>query len=451
MTAARAAHASQPVSSAGPALEHVTPYDRFAASDTRIEHWLASGAHARELSAYLGAAEYRQLAVLARRAERAGVRDPSLRVIIVPGIMGSQLGLVRRPPLPNDIVWIDPIDIQIGRLAALRLPGPTRIVPLGVVLYSYLRLKLALRAHGFAVEFHDYDWRLSAAELGRAFAERLRRVPGARVAIVAHSMGGLVARAALLQPQVARVERVVLLGTPNGGSFAAVQALRGTYAVVRKVARLVASASAETLTTEVFSTFPSLYDLLPSAEGAAGADLLDPALWPRAGPRPRAELMHASRAARAAFAPADERFTTIAGVGQETVTAVARRGDEFVYTLTRHGDGTVPTASATLAGARGFYARVAHSDLTRDPRVAAAVADLLKTGRTARLSQQLRSASRACVQVSDRQLRRSHADKVDWAALTPEQRRLFLENLNEPPHLKLRIPAARASPARRRR
>ena len=33
-------------------------------------------------------------------------------------------------------------------------------------------------------------------------------------------------------------------------------------------------------------------------------------------------------------------------------------------------------------------------------------------------------------------------DKVDWAALAPEQRRLFLENLNEPPHLKLRVPRA---------
>lgn len=425
-------------------LEHVTPYDRFAWSDVEVERWLVSGAHAQELNAFLGRTEYRQLGALARRAARAGLHDPSLRVIIVPGIMGSQLGLLRQPPLPNDILWIDPIDIQIGRLAALRLPETARIVPLGVVLFSYLRLKLALRAHGFAVEFHDYDWRLSALDLGRAFAERLRRAAPARIAIVAHSMGGLVTRAALLQPGVTHVERVVLLGTPNGGSYAAVQALRGTYAVVRKLARLLGRTSAEMLTRDVFSTFPSLYELLPGAAGGATADLLDPALWPDAGPRPRAELLRSARAARTAFAAADERFTTIVGVGQETVTAVARRRDEFVYTLTRHGDGTVPTASATLAGARSVYARVAHSDLTRDPLVAAAVVDLLKSGRTARLPQQLRSTSRACVQISDRQLQRSHADKVDWAALTPEQRRLFLENLNEPPHLKLRVPSSGA-------
>ena len=63
------------------------------------------------------------------------------------------------------------------------------------------------------------------------------------------------------------MQRVLLLGTPNSGSFAAVQALRGTYAVVRKVARLDARASAETLTSEVFSSFPSLYDLLPGGAG----------------------------------------------------------------------------------------------------------------------------------------------------------------------------------------
>jgi hypothetical protein len=44
--------------------------------------------------------------------------------------------------------------------------------------------------------------------------------------------------------------------------------------------------------------------------------------------------------------------------------------------------------------------------------------------------------------VSDTQLRRTHVDKVDWSALTPHARRLFLENLNEPPRLRLRVPAA---------
>jgi pimeloyl-ACP methyl ester carboxylesterase len=423
-------------------LDHVTPYDRLASLESQIEQWLASGARRRELSDYFGATEYRRLAALARRAHAARVAEHPLRVLIVPGIMGSQLGFTRAAPLPNDIVWLDPLDIQRGRLAALRMPAAAPIVPLGVVLFSYLRLKLYLRARGFAADFHDYDWRLPIVHSGQALAARLRALRTAPVAIVAHSMGGLVSRAALALPDTRHVERLVLLGTPNCGSFAAVQALRGTYAVVRKVARLAQQASAESLAAEIFCTFPSLYELLPTGScRAAGTDLFDASAWPAAGPRPHTELLQAARTTQEQLAPPDERFAIVAGVGKETVTALRRRGEEFVYTLTRGGDGTVPLTSALLPGVRSFCARVAHSDLTRDPVVAAAVVDLLRHGRTARLPARWASAARAAAQVSDRQLRRTHAQKVDWAALTPRERRLFLENLNEPPRLRLRVPA----------
>ena len=416
--------------------DHVTPYDRFAWSDAQIEEWLLAGVHGAELAAYFGPAEHRALTRLARHAYRVPLPTDALKVLIVPGIMGSQLGLKRVAPLPDDIVWLDPLDIQQGRLALLRVGAGAPVVPLGVVLYSHLRLKLALRARGFAAEFYDYDWRLSVAEVGRALAARL--ATHARVALVAHSMGGLVARAALAQPGTAHVTRLVLLGTPNQGSGAAVQALRGTYAVVRKVARLAAQPSAEALATEVFSSFPSLYDMLPSGPWSGRADLLDPQSWPHAGPAPRAELLAAARATRSGLAPADARFSAIVGTGQVTVTAVTRRRDDFVYTLTRHGDGSVPAASAALAGAHCVYARVAHSDLTRDPLVAAAVVDLLRRGRTARLPRQAPRTGHAAAQLTDRQLRRTHASKVDWGALSAAERGAFLANLNEPPQVALR-------------
>jgi pimeloyl-ACP methyl ester carboxylesterase len=278
-------------------------------------------------------------------------------------------------------------------------------------------------------------------ESGRALAEKLSAVRPARCALVAHSMGGLVARAALALPGTGHVERVVLLGTPNGGSFAAVQALRGTYAVVRKIARLAPEASAESLAAEIFSTFPSLYELLPAETGTRNTDLLDERSWPASEPRPRAPLLQAARALKGQLAPADQRFAVIAGVGVATVTAVARRGDQFLYTVTRRGDGTVPAASAELPGIRCAYAaRVAHSDLTREPRVAAAVADLLLRGTTARLPGRWSSASRARAKVSDRELQRTQVEKVDWGALTPGERRVFLQELNEPPRLRLRVP-----------
>jgi hypothetical protein len=128
------------------------------------------------------------------------------------------------------------------------------------------------------------------------------------------------------------------------------------------------------------------------------------------------------------------------GIGEETVTSVRRRNDDFVYTITRHGDGTVPAISAALPGAPVHYAPVAHSDLTRDPVVAAAVVDLLSKGTTRRLPAKWTRASRAQAQITDKQLRRTHTQKVDWAGLEPEERRLFLQELNEPPELELRVP-----------
>jgi hypothetical protein len=417
-------------------VDHVTPYDRLAWSDTEVEEFLVSGAHREELEAYFGVREYAALRHLALRART--IRETDDRAIIVPGIMGSQLGLRRRTPLPQDILWLDPVDISLGRLSALALPGNNAVLSLGVVLYSYLRLKLHLRIAGFAPVFHHYDWRLGVAQLGRELAERIARESAARVRVVAHSMGGLVSRAALALPAGSRVERLVLLGTPNLGSFAAVQALRGTYAVVRKLARLDASGTPETLAAGVFSTFPSLYHLLPPKCGDGVLDLFDLHAWPDAGPRPSAALLEAARNTTALLARADDRFAVVVGVGQETVTAVNRQRDDFIYTITRRGDGTVPTAHAELPGAQNYYAEVSHSELARDGKVAQAVADLLRGGRTRRLPQQWNYRGTAAARISDSALRRTHTGKVDWAALEADERRVFLQNLNEPPKLRLR-------------
>ena len=316
--------------------DHVTPYDKFAWSDADIERLLVSGEHGRDLAAYFGEREYRDLQELARRAARAPLAEDAIRVFVVPGIMGSQLGIKREPPLPHDILWLDPIDIQVGRLSSLHLSAGAPIVPLGVVLYSYLRLKLNLRASGFSPVLYDYDWRRGVDELGAALAERIRNEPGDRIMIVAHSMGGLVSRAALTHPGMSNVERLVLLGTPNFGSFAPLQALRGTYAVVRKISSLVSTGSPESLAGKIFNTFPSLYQMLPSAQRNGGADLFNPAEWPRTGPRPNRTLLRNARNIQSKLVQADERICVVVGVGQETVTAVVKRKDDFLYTITRN-------------------------------------------------------------------------------------------------------------------
>jgi pimeloyl-ACP methyl ester carboxylesterase len=417
---------------------HLTPYDRFCWSDAEVERMLASGEQRRALAAYFGEGEYRALARLARRAQRAGIKSRLPHVLVIPGMLGSQLGLRRRPPLPDDVLWMDPLDIQNGRLPLLDPAARAPVVPLGVVLFSYLRLTLYLRARGFAVTLYPYDWRLGIETAAAALAHILHTRHTGRVAIVAHSMGGLVTRAALALPAAGHVERAVLLGTPNLGALTPLQALRGSYSVVRNMARLDLHRSAEELSAQVFSGFVSLYQMLPGPE--CGVDLMDKTQWPSFGPLPRAELLAHARGFLAGLPAPDARFAAIAGVGIKTATALSRRRDEFVYTVTRGGDGTVPAASAALNGASSYYAPVAHNDLTRDARIASALVDLLSEGSTRRLPTRWHSRSRAQARIGDRQLYRLRADKLNWPHMTPAQRQAFLQNLSEPPPLRLRVP-----------
>ena len=76
----------------------------------------------------------------------------------------------------------------------------------------------------------------------------------------------------------------IMLGTPNAGSLAAVQALRGTYSVVRKIAMLDLRHDAEYLARNVFASFPGLHELLPANKSVSDLDLFDAAAWPAKGP-----------------------------------------------------------------------------------------------------------------------------------------------------------------------
>ncbi|MEJ0036221.1 MAG: hypothetical protein WDO68_09060 [Gammaproteobacteria bacterium] len=211
-----------------------------------------------------------------------------------------------------------------------------------------------------------------------------------------------------------------------------------------RFARLSQSQTAESLAADVFSTFPSLYHLLPTSTAGSGQDFFDEAAWPANGPQPNLPLLKRARAVLSALAQGDRRFVNIIGAGQETVTRATRRNGQFIYTITRKGDGTVPVAFAELPGARTYYTTVAHSDLARDAAVAQAIADVLRTGETARLRSKWSSGGRAEARISDTQLRRTHTGKVDFAQMEPEVRQAFLRNLNDPPQLKLSVPGAKA-------
>ena len=184
------------------------------------------------MSSYLEADQ--ELSRLARRA--AGMRGGP-RALILPGIMGSTIGRARKG-LPDDVKWFDPAEIALGGMTRLALPRGRRLGPLGVLRFAYERLRLVLRIAGYDAVFHPYDWRIDLASNGRALADRLDTERRQDVVLVGHSMGGLVARAALAHKGAERITRVIQLGTPNRGAFIAIQALRGTYPLIRRLAML---------------------------------------------------------------------------------------------------------------------------------------------------------------------------------------------------------------------
>ena len=394
----------------------------FHADDQEVLDALLTGHHVRSLREYFGAQAYVRLSALAAAARRAGKpRGP--RVLILPGIMGSK---IRAFP---EVLWIDPLQIAAGRLADLRLPAGKALRAAGVLLFSYARLKFELAISGRDALFHSYDWRLGLDELGLQLAQRIV-ADGQPAILVAHSMGGLVARMAMRLLPNRWVRKLIMMGTPNGGSFASVQALRGTYPFVRRMSRLDRKHSAEHLAATVFNTFPGLYHMLPSRR-LKGIDLYDPREWPAGGPALSGTILREVSAVRARLAPVDSRMVQIVGVGQETVVGMRRAAAGFEYLMSNDGDGTVPRVSAALPKLNCYFVQELHGNLANNAQVIRAVIDLVHRGRTRRLPVRWPVKRAALRRIDDAQLRRlENGPKIDWASLSSAEREAALGELD---------------------
>jgi CHAT domain-containing protein/pimeloyl-ACP methyl ester carboxylesterase len=396
--------------------------------DEDVERLLATGERREDLVALLGEDGYRELAALARRAA-AVRRRGSPTVYVLPGLMGSRIGT--RGRLLDDVLWLDVVEVAAGHLTRLALPRGARLTALGVMWLNTLKLKLSLTVAGFDARLHAYDWRLGVVPLARALAARIEADGRRDVLVAGHSMGGLVARAALAHAN-GRIRRIVQIGAPNGGAYASVLALRGVYPTVRKLAALDFKHSAEDLARIVFRTLPSLHELLPAPQDGE-PDLFDLQSWPDDSLRPDRRMLADALAARASWPRGDARILQIIGTQQETVTRIRRTDGAFDYVVTRDGDGTVPRALATLAGTRAWYVAEKHGGLPNNGRVIAAVADLLRDGETTRLAAATRAVRRAPTRtLHEAALRRVAPRKVRWQDLSDDAARRLLEPVVSP-------------------
>jgi pimeloyl-ACP methyl ester carboxylesterase len=229
----------------------------------------------------------------------------------------------------------------------------------GVIPLVYDRMALALmHEFGPVVEFAPYDWRQPVDYLGEGLAARIEALtgqcPAIQIALVAHSMGGLVAADALTKLEVTNasvldsVKSLVVLGAPFLGSGSALQALRAEKRGLNLLKLLGRKSTGDIENT--VQTFRGLFDMLPGDQ----EELMKPALF---APGPLSRLL-----------PDDARFgsplslvrdlpATLLGrtraivcTTRSTIGAVEVLENGSVdYSCTVAGDGTVSAKSALNA------------------------------------------------------------------------------------------------------
>jgi hypothetical protein len=189
-------------------------------------------------------------------------KEPRCRdaVVVIPGIMGSELieadGRVLWGLSPKDLVsayrgdLLDRLRVTDGDLTGRRAVRATRLLKYPAVLgwfrgsEDYHRLLARTRRTVLderSVLAFPYDWRLSVTFNGGLLAqaaidqwerwratvvhEKLTDPDGVGLTLIAHSMGGLVARAAQVHGLNNVPTRIVTLGTPFYGAVKAVRLL----------------------------------------------------------------------------------------------------------------------------------------------------------------------------------------------------------------------------------
>ncbi len=323
---------------------------------------------------------------------------PQPHLFILPGILGSHL------EIDDDRVWLDPVDIFRGKLEKLDLhrDNPQDVQAEKPLERTYKDLASHLSAK-HDVEPFAFDWRKSLQDEAKRFATRLDeqlKASDQPVRILAHSMGGLLARLAFVVApdvwdrfQARRGNRLVMLGTPNRGSFSILRLLMAREKTTKMLALLDFKHSELDLLKFV-RRFPGILELLPRDEHL---DAFDSATWQSLQqadssgwlPPETEDLAIARQTWRLLDrAPVDgQRMIYVAGAADATPIGVEfASGKNIRFIATAQGDGRVPWATGLLADVPTYYVPASHGDLPSYEEAFWGYQDLLERGSTTLLS-----------------------------------------------------------------
>ncbi len=363
----------------------------------------------------------------ARLVQRGGPAGPRPVAIIIPGIMGSHIEINRENPDragSGQRIWFNALRLGLGELDRIGDPeaGNVAADDLFEMVYGDLADHLAAT---HAVIRCAYDWRQPlekcAVALKDRIAQAVRENPGQPIRLLAHSMGGLVARTLIGQHReswqtvVDSGGRLVMLGTPNNGSHLMVHTLLGKNGSMRMLEKMDLEHGLQEL-LKIISGFPGALSLLPrpgfkdtgSETCIASDEYYAAATWTELADknsdrwygdhicgRPADALLAATRNTWETGLPDEktddaERFIYVFGQSDKTPCGVQRGADgRLKLRFTSDGDGSVTWASGLLknldADTRCWYMPVEHGDLPSDEEYFPAIVDLLTKGSTEKL------------------------------------------------------------------
>lgn len=333
------------------------------------------------------------------------------KCFVVPGLLGTNIWSGITGNLRAHI-WMNMVVISSGGLGALRLdptgtlPGPPDgdiCTPVDLIDQYYgvcvRELGRQLGPHGYTIVPYPYDWRLRTAVAGRDLAQRIAatvRPTDPPCAIVAHSQGGLVARAAweyLGRYGLTRLcRRIVTLGCPHYGSFTVPSGVQGLdvallgiswattflWALAGRARRILGEPWTVGGLAQLLQTWPGLWEMSPWAPPSPGSNadgpfrqlLYDPARYQYGSPAV-ANGLATARAAQAYYAlpatiPPAEVLTTVAGVGVPTMCQLAPAllsGQVIAPSYLSGGDGTVLESDALMDASARYSIPCGHVQL----------------------------------------------------------------------------------------
>ncbi|HEU4931753.1 MAG TPA: hypothetical protein VFT48_06715, partial [Pyrinomonadaceae bacterium] len=401
------------------------------------------------LRVHLGDERYQRMHSMAlkRRVSRGTDAKQKGNVVVIHGIMGAELSVSSGGA--GDLTWVNAFRILRGWLDRLRLSDDGRseanskftVTASGTMKRYYGEMLLKLSGNWNVKDFY-FDWRkdldLAAdslnANLGSWFDN------DAPVHIVAHSMGGLVSRTFIKKyPNRWRTMwdqkgngkaggRLIMLGTPNLGSFAIPQVITGLEGLVRKLARLDIRHDRQEL-LETFNSFVGSYQMMPSPDEMSNiAPLYNSGTYSKFNVNvPQQHLTRALNHHQWLKDAIDfDRMIYVAGYDQPTYSDISdwnKLDSTKGYQMTLDGDGRVTHRLGFLKSPDGkkqvptYFIKEEHGNLSTNTTILTALDSLLEAGQTSDLSTQL--PARRAAKPSQDALRRQYEAELaaDEAAL----------------------------------